>query len=75
MLVALDLLTDGPLAAPYDDVIVDEGQDLTAAQLRLAQRLNKGRELVDGRTLLILGDAAQTIYSRGFSWRQAGIRA
>jgi len=75
VLKALDLLTLQPLDNPYDDVIVDEGQDLTAAQLRLVQRLIKGREYDPTRTLLLLGDAAQSIYSRGFTWRQAGIRA
>lgn len=68
-------LLERPLPAPYDDVIIDEGQDLTAQQLRVAQRLIRGGDPLAQRSLLLLGDAAQTIYSRGFSWRQAGIPA
>lgn len=68
-------LLQRPLTDPYDDVIIDEGQDLTPVQLRLAQRLISSRDTEKERSLLLLGDAAQTIYSRGFAWRQAGIPA
>ncbi|MFZ5817885.1 MAG: 3'-5' exonuclease [Bacillota bacterium] len=74
-LTAYELLLEEPLAQPYDDVIIDEGQDLTPVQLRIAQRLVRGREAAPDRSFLLLGDAAQTIYSRGFAWRQAGIPA
>ncbi len=54
----------------YDDIIIDEAQDLKPVDLRVihAQVAPKG-------TLMVLGDAAQTLYSRGFSWVQAGISA
>ena len=75
-LAAYDELVERPLENPFDDVIIDEGQDLTPVQLRIAQRLVKGAGVPSaGRTMLLLGDAAQTIYSRGFAWRQAGIPA
>ncbi len=51
----------------YDEVIVDEAQDLVPAQL-LAVRL-----LAAGESLFLLADAAQSIYYRGISWRDAGI--
>lgn len=73
---ALETLIESPLDQPFDDLIIDEGQDLTPVQLRVAQRLMKGADgRSEGRSFLLLGDAAQTIYSRGFAWRQAGIPA
>jgi superfamily I DNA/RNA helicase/mRNA-degrading endonuclease YafQ of YafQ-DinJ toxin-antitoxin module len=71
---ALLLLTqarDGSLGRTYDDIIVDEAQDLKPVDLRVLQLL-VARE---GGTLMVLGDAAQTLYSRGFPWVQAGISA
>lgn len=60
----------GPLGKTYDDIIVDEAQDLKPVDLRVIQLL-----VAPGGTLMVLGDAAQTLYSRGFSWVQAGISA
>jgi superfamily I DNA/RNA helicase/mRNA-degrading endonuclease RelE of RelBE toxin-antitoxin system len=75
-LLAYEELSLRPLAEPYDDVVIDEGQDLTPVQLRIAQRLVRGGGGdPSARSFLLLGDAAQTIYSRGFAWRQAGIAA
>ena len=54
----------------YDDIIVDEAQDLKPVELRVIHGLVAPRG-----TLMVLGDAAQTLYSRGFSWVQAGISA
>ena len=54
----------------YDDIIVDEAQDLKPVDLRVIQSL-----VAPQGTLMVLGDAAQTLYSRGFSWVQAGISA
>lgn len=63
-----------PLAEPYEHVVIDEAQDLTAVQLRVAQRLNKGGATSGAnRSLFLVGDVAQTLYSRGFSWKQAGL--
>ncbi|HOD03930.1 MAG TPA: ATP-dependent helicase [Anaerolineaceae bacterium] len=63
-----------PLSPPYDHVIVDEGQDLTAMQVRVAQRLNKGGAAEAARTFFLVGDVAQTLYVRGFSWKTAGLQ-
>ncbi|HEX7733703.1 MAG TPA: 3'-5' exonuclease [Ktedonobacteraceae bacterium] len=54
----------------YDDIIIDEAQDLKPVDLRVLHSLVR-----PGGTLMVLGDAAQTLYSRGFSWVQAGISA
>jgi len=69
-LLSLDSLQSQPPAHPYDDIIVDEAQDLTPVDLRVIQQLVKA----DG-SMMILADAAQTLYSRGFSWKQAGLQA
>ncbi len=69
-LLVLEQAKHGPLGKTYDDIIVDEAQDLKPVELRVIQLL------VDPQgTLMVLGDAAQTLYSRGFSWVQAGISA
>ncbi len=61
----------------YDDIIVDEAQDLTIVDLRMMQQLlaKSSTNATTPATLMILADAAQTMYSRGFSWKQAGIQA
>jgi superfamily I DNA/RNA helicase/mRNA-degrading endonuclease YafQ of YafQ-DinJ toxin-antitoxin module len=69
-LLALDALQVQPMAHPYDDIVVDEAQDLTPVDLRVIQQLVK-----PNGSMMILADAAQTLYSRGFSWKQAGIQA
>lgn len=68
--MVLALAKNGPLSKRYDDIIVDEAQDLKPVDLRAIQLL-----VAPGGTLMVLGDAAQTLYSRGFSWVQAGISA
>jgi len=74
-LVGLKLITEEPLADPYDDVILDEGQDLSPVQLRLTRELIKGGDPRSRRSFMVMADASQTIYSRGFSWKNAGIDA
>jgi superfamily I DNA/RNA helicase/mRNA-degrading endonuclease YafQ of YafQ-DinJ toxin-antitoxin module len=77
-LVALDALRTQPVDQPYDDIIVDEAQDLTPVELRVIQQFaaSSNSEIVgEGSSVMILADAAQTLYSRGFSWKQAGIQA
>ncbi len=74
-LVGLQKITESPLVDPYDDVILDEGQDLSPVQLRLTRELIKGGDPRFHRTYMVLADASQTIYNRGFSWRDAGIEA
>jgi len=64
-LLALKELDSRPLERPYGHVIVDEAQDLTVTELRLAQRL--------GGSTFLVGDMAQSIYTRGYSWKEAGL--
>jgi superfamily I DNA/RNA helicase/mRNA-degrading endonuclease YafQ of YafQ-DinJ toxin-antitoxin module len=64
-LLALKELDSTPLDKPYRHVIVDEAQDLTVTELRLAQRL--------GGSTFLVGDMAQSIYTRGYSWKEAGL--
>lgn len=74
-LVGLREITGCPLSDPYDDVILDEGQDLSPVQLRLTRELIRGGDPRSRRTYMVLADASQTIYNRGFSWKDAGIEA
>ena len=64
-ILALKELDDRPLDKPYGHVIVDEAQDLTITELRLAQRL--------GGSTFLVGDMAQSIYTRAYSWKEAGL--
>lgn len=72
--IAYAELVQTPLPFPYDHVVVDEVQDLSAMQLRVVQRLNKGGAQDRTRSIFLVGDIAQTIYSRGFTWEQAGLQ-
>lgn len=74
-----------PLNEPYKHVIIDEAQDLTAIQVRVAQRMMKGGPAAQGsiqfgrdepvtQSIFLVGDVSQTLYSRGFSWKQAGLQ-
>ncbi len=61
----------------YDDIIIDEAQDLNLVDFRVIQQFLMPRT-IDTRSpssLMILVDAAQTLYMRGFCWKQAGIQA
>lgn len=69
-LLTLRLAQAGPLAKSFDDIIIDESQDFKPVELRAIQALAAPQS-----TIMVLGDAAQTLYSRGFSWVQAGISA
>ena len=73
----LESLRKQPEQQRYDDVIVDEAQDLTIVDLRMIQHLlaTASANAPTPATLMILADAAQTMYSRGFSWKQANIQA
>ena len=63
-----------PLVPSYDHVIIDEAQDLTAMQVRIAQRMMKGGSDPAKQSVFLTGDVSQTLYSRGFSWKQAGLQ-
>lgn len=53
----------------YDVVIIDEAQDLSANQMRAV-----GAHLANPHSLTIVMDAAQRIYPRSFTWKEAGIQ-
>jgi superfamily I DNA/RNA helicase len=63
-----------PLREPFAHVVIDEAQDLTAMQLRVAQRLNKDATYRPENSIFLVGDAAQTLYSRGYAWVQVGLQ-
>lgn len=73
-LMAYRELFKQPIDLPYSHVIIDEAQDLTSMQVRVAQRLMKGGVQGEEHSIFLVGDVAQTLYSRGFSWKQAGLQ-
>jgi superfamily I DNA/RNA helicase/mRNA-degrading endonuclease YafQ of YafQ-DinJ toxin-antitoxin module len=54
-----------PASVRFDDIIVDETQDVSLVKLQALARLIKDD---DHTTFWLLTDAAQTIYSRGIWW-------
>ncbi len=72
----LQTLQERTLSAPYDDIIVDEAQDLTPVDLRVINRLISVHDngTSGSSSILILGDVAQTLYSRSSTFEQAGIQ-
>jgi superfamily I DNA/RNA helicase len=52
----------------YDEVLVDEAQDLTVMAMRVVAALRKPEGV-----LLVSYDPAQSIYERGFRWKNCGI--
>jgi len=73
-ILAFKELQNNPLAKPYKHVIIDEVQDLTSMHVRVAQQLMRGRDGRNEGSMFIIGDVSQTLYSRGFAWKQAGIQ-
>ena len=76
--ITLETLQDQPVASDFDDIIVDEAQDLRPVDLRVIQQFvapSPAKPEGAVHSVMILADAAQTLYSRGFSWKQAGIQA
>ena len=73
----IQTLQERPPITPYDDIIVDEAQDLLPIDLRAIQLFVAPTSpgVLATSSIMILADAAQTLYSRGFSWKQAGIQA
>lgn len=55
----------------YDMVLVDEAQDFDTNEIKLATRFLKD----SSEDLVIVADAAQNIFKRKFSWKQAGVKA
>jgi superfamily I DNA/RNA helicase len=61
---ALEVVTQLP-QKPYQAVIIDEAQDLSPVSLRLLIALVPSFQRV-----FLTADASQSIYQRGFSWKQ-----
>jgi len=57
----------------YDVVVVDEAQDLRPRELEVTHRLCTSYA-TGNAGLILLADAAQSIYYRGVSWKDAGIK-
>ena len=54
---------------PFSHIVIDEAQDLTAAQLITLTKLVNS----ETKSLTIIADAAQRIYKSGFTWSGVGI--
>jgi superfamily I DNA/RNA helicase/mRNA-degrading endonuclease YafQ of YafQ-DinJ toxin-antitoxin module len=69
--IALSCLSrfDQPSQYSYADIIVDEAQDLSEIQLLIVKQL----ALLCKSGLLLVGDGAQKIYTRGYSMKNLGI--
>ena len=67
-ILAVTQLAEDTSFQPYDHIIVDEAQDLTPVQLKVAQ-LAAGKQ----QSLFILADGAQSIYHSGFRWKDVGL--
>lgn len=67
----LRVLQKYPRSEPtYRGVVIDEVQDLPPALVRCFVALQAGQD----RNMLVLGDAAQNVYRRGFTWSQLGLK-
>lgn len=55
--------------APFDFVVIDEAQDVSAMQLRFLAALGAGKS--DG--LFFAGDLGQRIFQQPFSWKAQGV--
>ena len=60
-----------PADSRFDLVVVDEVQDLTAADVAFASRLARCSER--GPNVVFCGDTAQSIYQSGFRWADADL--
>lgn len=54
---------------PFSHIVIDEAQDLTAAQLLLLTKIVDP----DNNSITIIADAAQRIYKSGFAWSDIGL--
>lgn len=68
MLNRLSRHIDG-VAAPFDFIVVDEAQDILAAELRILGRMAGGTP----NGLFFAGDIGQRIFRPAFSWRSEGV--
>jgi superfamily I DNA/RNA helicase len=68
----LQSLNKGLIQSPnYDAVLIDEAQDFAPSWFRVITRTIKPRT----GTMFIVGDGAQKIYRRDFTWKEVGILA
>ncbi|MBX3086750.1 MAG: UvrD-helicase domain-containing protein [Anaerolineae bacterium] len=56
----------------YDQIIVDEAQDMRLTQVQLINAIAKP-DAQGRRSIFMVGDSSQTLYTRGFTWLQAGL--
>jgi superfamily I DNA and RNA helicase len=61
-------LSEVRIGSGYDIVIADESQDFSANQIRAIMA-----QLAEEHSVTFILDAAQRIYPRGFTWREAGV--
>ena len=61
----IDVISDITLKLDYQlkHILVDEFQDTSGSQMRLLEHLVNGWQPDDGRTLFLVGDAMQSLYS------------
>jgi superfamily I DNA/RNA helicase len=72
--ITLETLQDQPVASGFDDIIVDEAQDLRPVDLRVIQQFvapSPAKPEGAVHSVMILADAAQTLYSRGLNGHSA----
>lgn len=62
---AFEIVKSGLYQERYDSVIIDEAQDLTPVSLRFLVELAK-----DSKGIYLTADASQSIYFKGFSWKE-----
>jgi DNA helicase IV len=61
-------LSEKRIRSGYDIAIADESQDFSANQIRAIMA-----QLANEHSVTFILDAAQRIYPRGFTWREAGV--
>jgi mRNA-degrading endonuclease RelE of RelBE toxin-antitoxin system len=65
--LASDIKANGK--RPYDQIVVDESQDLTISQLKFLAAIGAGRP----NALFFAGDLGQRIFQTPFSWSSVGV--
>ncbi len=60
---------DGSIRSPFEHIVVDESQDITAAQLQFLAALGSGKP----EGLFFAGDLGQRIFQTPFSWKSVGV--
>ncbi len=68
VLEALSLRRSDSAFQPYDHVFLDEAQDLPVAALQLVTRLTR-----EPSGLFFMADGRQSIYQKGFRWKDVGL--